>query len=72
MRYEDFKAAIREMLRDVREGLTWAELRDRCRLPYERPCPTWTRRLEQEIGLTRTRGFGRALIWKIADDKGRR
>lgn len=67
MRYEEFKAAIRRELSVEREGLTWAELRERCGLPYERPCPTWTRRLEGEIGLTRRRrpGSGRALVWSV-------
>ena len=65
MRYEEFKAAIRDELRRSPAGLTWRELRDRGKLPYERACPTWTKRLEDEIGLTRLKGPGRALIWRV-------
>ena len=44
---------------------TWAQLRADLDLPYDRPCPSWTKRLEEEIGLTRTKGVGRALVWKV-------
>ena len=32
-------------------------------LPYDRPCPEWTRRLESEIGLIRQKGTGKAFVW---------
>jgi hypothetical protein len=64
MRYTEFRDTIDGELRRTPAGLTWAELRDRLGLPYDRPCPSWTKRLEQEIGLTRTKGTGRALVWK--------
>ena len=51
MRYVDFRDAIQQELLHSPEGQTWADLRDRLALPYERPCPTWTRCLEREIGL---------------------
>ena len=56
MRYEDFRNAIRTELRRTPTGLTWPQLQARLALPYARPCPTWVKRLEQEIGLTRTKG----------------
>ena len=65
MRYVEFKAAIDNELRGKPGGLTWAELRDQLHLPYERPCPNWTRRLEREIGLSRAKGSGRAFVWKV-------
>jgi hypothetical protein len=49
--------------------LTWAQLRDRLKLPYDRPCPAWTARLEKEIGLMRGRdgnGGGRSFVWRVA------
>jgi hypothetical protein len=68
MRYEEFRKAIQRELARSRAGLTWVQLRDRLRLPYERACPAWTAQLEQEIGLSRGRNGkgGRALIWKLA------
>jgi hypothetical protein len=65
MRYTEFRDLIREELDRSPEGRTWAELRDGLGLPYDRPCPTWTRKLEEQIGLTRTKGAGRALVWKL-------
>ena len=65
MRYEEFREAVTSYLRRRTRGRTWAEIRDDLDLPYERPCPTWTARLEAEAGLTRTRGAGRALVWRV-------
>lgn len=66
MRYEQFKKAIQDELRGTPDGLTWMQLRDQLRLPYDRPCPTWVRCLEREIGLSRARGSGAAHIWKLS------
>ena len=65
MRYVEFKAAIQQHLLRRRQGATWPELRETLALPYDRPCPEWTRRLESEIGLLRRPGGGRALVWEI-------
>ena len=65
MRYVDFRDSIREELAGQDFGLTWAELKERLDLPYDRPCPTWIRRMEQEAGLSRARGSGRAYVWTI-------
>lgn len=70
MRYAEFRDAIRRYLAARSAGATWAELRDTLSLPYDRPCPEWTRRLEGEIGLVRRRGSGRALIWVIESGQG--
>ncbi len=65
MRYIEFREAISDALRRHPEGLTWAELRQRLALGYERPCPTWTRNLEREIGLSRQKRSGRAFVWRV-------
>lgn len=65
MRYTDFRESIREELACHRAGLTWVELKTRLRLPYERPCPTWVKQLEREIGLSRVKGSGRAQVWRL-------
>ena len=65
MRYVDFRDVIQETLRQNPAGLTWVELKKRLDLPYKRPCPEWVNRLEGEIGLTRTRGSGRAYVWRV-------
>ena len=65
MRYEEFRDLIAEELRLTRSGLTWLQLKDRLDLPYAVACPQWTRRLEEEIGLVRTPGAGRAYVWTV-------
>lgn len=65
MRYVDFRDAIAREIGRTGRGLTWSELRTRLRLPYVRPCPEWTKQLESDIGLTRTRGEPRALVWTL-------
>ncbi|MFC1850792.1 hypothetical protein ACFL27_11415 [candidate division CSSED10-310 bacterium] len=69
MKYTDFSAVIREELLKHPSGLTWTELRQSLSLPYDRPCQTWISRLEQEIGLSRTRGSGRAYVWRIRSEE---
>ena len=65
MRYEQFKTAIQQHLQRHRCGATWLELRSALALPYERPCPEWTRMLEREISLVRSKGPHRSLIWSL-------
>ena len=65
MQYVAFRDCIDQELRRTTGGLTWAQLQERLGLPYERPCPAWTKQLERDIGLTRTKGDGRALVWKV-------
>lgn len=66
MRYVEFRDSIQTALREYPNGMTWRELRDNLDLPYDSPCQEWVYRLEEEIGLTRTKGTGRALIWRLA------
>jgi hypothetical protein len=73
MTYLQFRDAIGRELRRNPDGLTWSQLQQRLELPYERPCPTWTKRLEGEIRLTRTKLLGRArLLWRVPDSKRQR
>ncbi len=69
MRYVEFRDAIKSELRRVPAGLTWAELKKRLKLPYDIPCPEWVKQMEQEIGLSRERGSGRAFTWRISPRK---
>ena len=65
MRYLEFRNQIQRKLRRNTADLTWTQLRDELGLPCDRPCPSWTKRLEDEVGLTRTKGKSRELVWKI-------
>jgi hypothetical protein len=66
MRYVEFRDAIRIELQRVPAGLTWADLKKRLKLPYHSPCPEWVKQMEQEIGLSRERGPGRAFTWRLS------
>ena len=65
MTYPEFKNVIGSKLRKRSTGMTWHELRIALDLPYDRPCPEWTQRLEREIGLKRIKGSGRGLVWRV-------
>jgi hypothetical protein len=65
MTYILFKNLIQSDLRKRSMGKTWKELKSDLALPYDRPCPEWTKRLEREIGLRRQKGKGRELVWQI-------
>lgn len=65
MTYVEFKTRIQRHLKQHADGATWRELRDALELPYARPCPEWTRRLEEEIGLLRRTGEGRGFNWSL-------
>ena len=67
MRYVEYREAIGAELRRHSAGLTWAQLQSRLGLPYDRPCPTWTRQLENDIGLRRKKGSGRSLVWRLRE-----
>lgn len=65
MRCVDFRDSIERTLRQQPAGLIWKELKERGRLPYNRPCQTWVKQLERGNGLYWIKGLGRALVWKI-------
>ena len=65
MRYVEFRDALEARLRKCPGGMTWKELREDLGLPYDRPCPEWTRRLEKEIHLVRQKATGKALVWRL-------
>ena len=65
MSYAEFRTTIQRHLEGHSGGATWSELRDALKLPYERPCPEWTRRLEKEIGLVRCKAGGWGLRWML-------
>ncbi len=65
MTYLEYKTTLQRHLKKHPAGATWTELRDTLKLPYDRPCATWTKQLEEEIDLVRRKGGGRALVWSL-------
>jgi hypothetical protein len=72
MRYDEFRDEIRTALRKSPRGLTWAELRERLHLPYDRPCPSWVKRMEGDIALSRAPGPTRDHVWTVGARRPRR
>jgi hypothetical protein len=69
MHYDEFKNLIQTHLRRHPSGATWTQLQRTLHLPYDRPCPEWTRRMETEIGLVRRKSDGRAFVWSLESAK---
>ena len=69
VRYAEFCDAIEVELRRNPTGLTWAELKQRLNLPYDRPCPTRVRQMGRDVGLSRAKGTGRGYLWKVRGKK---
>jgi len=65
MTYAAFSDKVQQTLSRYPTGLTWVELRGTAKLPYQRPCPEWTKQLENDIGLIRTDKRGNAFIWRV-------
>lgn len=67
MTYTEFRSRIHLALSASPEGLTWPALRDKLRLPYDRPCPAWVQRLEEDIHLQRARPDRGPAVWSLAE-----
>lgn len=63
--YEDFAAAIRDVLEKADKPLTWTEIRTSARLPQMFPNNQWVRRLEKDIGLQRRRDATGVIHWQL-------
>lgn len=62
--YEVFRDKIQRTLRQ-KGPLTWTDIRTVARLPEKLPNNKWVRKLEDEIGLKRTRDSHRIILWSI-------
>ena len=68
--YEDFRDKIATALRGVPHPLTWTEIRTSAGLPQLFPNNQWVRRLENDIGLRRTRDAHGIIHWQITNNAG--
>ena len=65
--YEAFREVIRHTLVGV-PSLTWTEIRTSAHLPQLFPNNQWVRRLEQDIGLVRSRDNNGIINWTLNSD----
>ena len=63
--YERFRDSIRETLESVQKPITWTELRTIARLPQAFPNNKWVHRLEEDIGLKRTKDVHGIINWRL-------
>jgi len=65
MTYEEFKQIVKEELEKAPDGLTWSQIRERRPELYQKfPANQWVRRMEKDIGLTRSTLAGKT-IWRL-------
>ena len=62
--YAEFREKVRKALEGEKDGLAWNQLRKKGGIEYTRPCYTWARQLEDDIGLIRERRR-RTICWKL-------
>ena len=62
--YPFFREAVKKVLSDAEEPLSWSEIREMAGLRWLRPSCFWVKRLEDEIGLIRRRKNGEKL-WSL-------
>jgi len=55
MGYEQFKAAIRDVLSTIPDGLTWTDIRQKLSLPQRVPNNLWVKMMERDINLVRVK-----------------
>ena len=60
----EFQETVKTALKGEEKGLTWSQLKKKGKIDYTRPCYTWARKLEKDIGLIRER-YGRNVYWKL-------
>ncbi len=63
--YAAFRDAVRGTLKGATEPLTWTEIRTIAKLPEKFPNNQWVRRMEGEIGLTRTKDGHGIIKWSL-------
>ena len=67
MPYSEFRERISEALEQSEGPLTWTEIRTTTGLPQKFPNNQWVRRLENDIGLQRTRDKQGIIHWALSE-----
>jgi hypothetical protein len=63
--YERFRASIERILKQAKEPLTWAEIKEKARFEQKVPNNRWVRWLEKDIGLVREKTKGGKTVWRL-------
>ena len=65
MTYQQFRDKAKAVLEQANGPLTWTEVRTAAALPQLFPNNIWVRRLEEDIGLLRSRDGNRIIRWTL-------
>lgn len=65
--YEKFRDSVRNTLLAVAVPMTWTEIRAKAEFKQKFPNNRWVRRMENDIGLVRTKRKGGGTLWKIEE-----
>jgi hypothetical protein len=65
MTYENFRDAIKAVLKEAKGPLTWTEIRTNAKLPQTFPNNQWVHRLEKDIGLDRHKDKHGVIHWQL-------
>ena len=66
IKYNNFRDKVKNSLQGEKYGLKWNQTRKNGQIEYTRPCYTWIKELEEEIGLIPERK-GKYVYWKLQD-----
>ena len=62
--YEKFSAAIKKILKQAKEPLAWAEIKEKAGFKQKVPNNKWVKWLEEDIGLVREKKEGKT-VWRL-------
>lgn len=62
--YEEFKGRVKKVLKRSKQPLSWAEIKARAGFKQKVPNNAYVRQMEEE-GLTRERGKGGKILWRL-------
>jgi DNA-directed RNA polymerase subunit RPC12/RpoP len=65
MTYEEFRDRVRSVLESTGHGVTWTQIRTAAKLPQMYPNNRWVRRMEDDIGLLRSRDHASIIHWQL-------
>ena len=63
--YERFRTQIRKILREAKQPMAWAEIKEAEGFPQKVPNNKWVKWMEEDIGLMREKTGGGRIMWRL-------
>ena len=64
--YEKFRDLIEKILKQVKEPLTWTEIKERVGFEQKVPNNKWVKWMEEDIGLVREKTKDGKTLWRLS------